>query len=148
MAVQRRFATEDGNLSSSITSSRSVAYSDIDLTFSKRPGGDVYKKSDAAAVKQAVKNLLLTNNGEKPFQPQYGGNLHGMLFELAEDPVFRKDLRDAIISQVQAYEPRARVTNVVSRVIPDQHVVQVQVHFQIVSTNENVVLQTSISRLR
>ena len=59
---------EDGNLSgSTLVGSRSQEYGDIDLTFNNKPSGDIFKKSAAAAVKQAVKNLLLTNFNEKPF---------------------------------------------------------------------------------
>ena len=59
--VTRAFAVEDGNLSTrSLITTRNKLFSDIDLTFTNRPSGDLYKKTDAAAVKQAVKNLLLT----------------------------------------------------------------------------------------
>ena len=66
--MSRVFSIEDGNLQSrSLVTSRNKLYSDIDLTFAKRPSGDVYKKTDGAAVKQSIKNLMLTNLGEKPF---------------------------------------------------------------------------------
>ena len=88
MAIRRVLSTEDGNLQkSTLISSRAVDYLDIDLTFSKRPSGDIYKKRDAAAVKQSIKNLLLTDYYEKPFQPFFGGNLRAMLFDLISSSV-------------------------------------------------------------
>ena len=64
----RAFSIEDGNIGTkTIQTNRRKVFSDIDLTFAKRPSGDIFKKQHAAAVKQAVKNLLLTNFGEKPF---------------------------------------------------------------------------------
>ena len=57
---------KDPNASALVTS-RSKVYKDIDLSFAKRPSGDVYKKSDAAAVKQAVKTIVATGRLEKPF---------------------------------------------------------------------------------
>ena len=52
----RAFAIEDGNLSTgSLNASRERNYSDIDLTFSANPTGDVYKKTDAAAVSSLLK---------------------------------------------------------------------------------------------
>jgi phage baseplate assembly protein W len=84
--ARKYFAVEDGDLQTrSLVTSRSRTYSDLDLTFTKKPSGDVYKKTDAAAVKQAVKNLLLTTPGEKPFNPYFGGGLNSLLFELAND---------------------------------------------------------------
>ena len=56
----RAFSIEDGNLGvKTIISSQNRTFSDIDLTFAKKASGDVFKKNSAAAVKQAVKNLLL-----------------------------------------------------------------------------------------
>ena len=107
MAV-KAFSIEDGNLSGSIISSRAKDYLDIDLTFTARPSGDIFKKQDAAAVRQSVKNLLLTSKGEKPFQPNFGANLNAALFSLDTeyDPEYIQDLMyDAITNN----EPRARV---------------------------------------
>ena len=63
--VSRAFSVEDGNPSNkSIVVSTVGSFSDIDLTFEKKPSGDIYKKFEAAAVKQSVKNILLTNETE------------------------------------------------------------------------------------
>lgn len=63
--VTKAFSIEDGNLSTkSITTTRQLTFTDIDLTFTAKPSGEIYKKTDAAAVKQAIKNLLLTNKME------------------------------------------------------------------------------------
>lgn len=149
MATTRVFSTEDGDLNTvAVTTSRTRQYSDIDLTFSKRPSGDVYKKSDAGAVKQAVKNLLLTNNFEKPFQPYFGGNLSGLLFELADDTIEAEFQEEILREQIEFFEPRAKVTDINVNSQPDDHSISVQVNFTVVSTNEEVVLETTISRLR
>lgn len=144
----RVFATEDGNLSSSVITARKQTYSDIDLTFTKRPSGDLYKKTDAAAVKQAVKNLLLTNSYEKPFNPTYGGDLQGLLFELIDDPVARYDIQNNIIDQIETFEPRARVDDVKVLDNPDNNEISVTVNFTVISTNEQITVQTTILRLR
>ena len=77
------FSIEDGNIgNTSLISARNLTYSDIDLSFANKPSGDIFKKQHAAAVKQAVRNLLMTNFSEKPFLPRYGGNLNSFLFSL------------------------------------------------------------------
>ena len=64
----RAFAVEDGNIGlTTILTSRTKSYSDIDLTFTPKASGDIFKKQHGAAVKQAVRNLLLTNFSETPF---------------------------------------------------------------------------------
>lgn len=148
MAIRRVLSTEDGNLQkSTLVSSRSVDYLDIDLTFNKRPAGDIYKKRDAAAVKQSIKNLLLTDYFEKPFQPFYGANLRALLFELADEDIedeVEENIRNAIIR----YEPRAEILNISVIALPDQNDISVTVHFKVISTQETVTFTTNLSRLR
>ena len=77
----RAFAVEDGNIGSKqVITSKPKFSKDIDLSFTKKASGDIFKKEHAAAVKQAVKNILLTNFAEKPFLPRYGANLNSLLF--------------------------------------------------------------------
>lgn len=148
MAIRRVLSTEDGNLQkSTLISSRTVDYLDIDLTFNKRPSGDIYKKRDAAAVKQSVKNLLLTDFYEKPFQPFFGGNLRAMLFELADEDA-EDEIEENIRNAINKYEPRAEILTVSVNVLPDQNDMRVSVHFKIISTQETVTFTTNLSRLR
>jgi phage baseplate assembly protein W len=144
----RSFAIEDGNLNSNtLVVARKRIYKDIDLSFAKRPDGDVYKKQDAAAVKQSVKNLLLTNSTEKPFSPNFGANLNNFLFNL--DTEFDADLlEERIIQKVDQFEPRARVVNVELRINGDYHSVTATVTFRILSTNEEDTVELNITRLR
>jgi phage baseplate assembly protein W len=148
MAIRRVLSTEDGNLQkSTLVSSRTVDYLDIDLTFNKKPAGDVYKKRDAAAVKQSIKNLLLTDYYEKPFLPFFGANLKGMLFELADEET-ESEVAENIIRAIEVYEPRVTVQDLNVAVIPDQNDMRVSVVFKIISTEEVVTFTTNLSRLR
>jgi len=57
----KAFSIEDGNANiKSLIGARKASYLDMDLSFAAKPAGDLYKKSNAAAVKQAVKTLLMT----------------------------------------------------------------------------------------
>ena len=148
MAIRRVLSTEDGNLQkSTLISSRAVDYLDIDLTFAKKPAGDIYKKRDAAAVKQSIKNLLLTDYYEKPFQPFFGANLRAMLFELADEDT-EDEVEENIRSAINKYEPRAEILTITVNVLPDQNDMRVSVYFKIISTQETVTFTTNLSRLR
>ena len=146
--VTRAFAVEDGNLQSrSLVTTRNKLFSDIDLTLAIKPSGEVYKKTDAAAVKQAVKNLLLTNHYEKPFQPFFGGDLNNLLFELVDnDTAF--EIEETVKEAVTRFEPRALVTNVIANLQPDANSMSVTINFQVVNTEELVTLETTLTRLR
>lgn len=148
MAVRKVLSAEDGDLQkTTLISSRRVNYLDIDLTFAKRPSGDVYKKKDAAAVKQAIKNLLLTNQYEKPFNPFFGVNLRGMLFELADEDT-ENEVRANIINSIERFEPRVEVVDLRVNVLPEQHDIKVTLVFKVINTSEVVEFTTNLSRLR
>ena len=146
--MARVFAQEDGNLSTRpITTSRTTSQTDIDLTFTNKASGDIFKKTDAAAVKQSIKNLLMTNNGEKPFNYFFGGNLNDYLFELADD-VDNIDIEDAIMMAVDAQEPRAAVRGVQVLISPDFNKMDVLIQFQVVNTLELTSVNLELTRLR
>lgn len=152
MATTRALSIEDGNLGSSTTLSgtRNREYLDIDLSFEPRPTtGDIYKKHNANAVKQAVKNLLMTNEGEKPFSPYYGANLNSFLFELAEVGA-ENDIIFNIRENIRVFEPRVnyRTLEVDVNIKPDYNAIAVTVIFQVVNTNETVEFTTRLNRLR
>lgn len=147
--VQRRvLSAEDGDLQrSKLISTRVVDYLDIDLAFAKKPAGDIYKKRDAAAVKQSVKNILLTNHYEKPFLPFFGSDLRGMLFELADNDTDAV-IQNNITQSIEQFEPRAEIIDLDVVVQPDRHDISVTVKFKVINTEEVVVFTTNLARLR
>lgn len=148
MAQNRSFALEDGDLqTSSLIGSRKVDYLDIDLTFTNKPNGDIYKKRDAASVKQAIKNLVQTNFYEKPFNPFFGTDVRGLLFELADDDT-EQEVRSNIITAIERYEPRAQVLDIVVKVTPDLHDLSITLTFKVLNTEEVITFSTTLARLR
>lgn len=148
MATTRVLSREDGVLdASTLVTSRSRLYSDLDLTFEAKPSGDIYIKKDAAAVKQAVKNIIQTNFFEKPFQPFFGADVRSLLFELANDET-GEDIKDQIIRAIEQFEPRARIIDVVVDTQPANNSIKATIEFQVVNSEEVVIFTTFISRLR
>jgi phage baseplate assembly protein W len=146
--MAKAFSIEDGNLAKvPLTSSVTRLYKDIDLTFAKRSSGDIFKKTDAAAVKQSVKNILMTNPTEKPFDPYFGGGLNEFLFELSEE-FSELDIQEQVAQAIENYEPRARVKAVNVSLNPDFNSMTVNVEFTVITTLENVVLEVDLVRLR
>ena len=143
------FSLEDKNLDvSTILTSRTRAYKDIDLTFKNIPiSGEIYRKTEAAAVKQAVKNLVMTNFGEKPFDPEFGGHVQSLLFELANEDT-EEEIEEQILSAINRHEPRAVALSVIAISDPDRNSVDVTIVFQVVNTQEEVSLSIALARLR
>jgi len=145
----RSLSIEDRKLDTGakITASSDRFYSDIDLSFKKKRNGDIFKKTDANAVKQAVKNLILTNHYEKPFSPFFGCNIRDMLFELG-DQFLDFEIKQKIKLAIRNYEPRADVLDVSTNYRDYANSLDVSITFLILSTNETITLETEISRLR
>jgi phage baseplate assembly protein W len=137
---------KDPNVRSVITS-RTKIYSDIDLTFTKRPSGDIYKKSDSAAVKQSVKNIIATGRLEKPFEEDFGADITSMFFELADENA-SENVSESIDNALYVYEPRAEILDIDVNLQPDKNSLSVTVTFKVVSTEEIITLNTFVSRLR
>ena len=88
-------------------------YTDIDINMSLHPqSGDVSLKYDINAIKRSLKNILSTNNFERPFKPNLGLNLNSMLFELDSEITDRVVLEADILALINNYEPRANVTDI------------------------------------
>ena len=148
MATTRVLSNQDAvQNTSAIITSRTQVYRDIDLSFTAKPNGELFVKRDAAAVTQALKNLIQTNYFEKPFQPFFGGNIRAMLFELVDEDS-EEELAEQIVKSINAYEPRARLLHLDVDVSPDQNSLGVKIGYQVVNTEEVITFTTSVSRLR
>ena len=88
-----------------------VGLTDQDYKIFNRRIGDIYKKKDAAAVIQSVSNIIMTNFQEKPFNPEFGGNIRAMLFETKES-FSESFVRDRIEYAIGRYEKRAIVEDI------------------------------------
>ena len=146
--ARKVISAEDGNLNSStIVTSRSRIFRDIDLSFDVKPNGELYTKKDAAAVKQALKNIILTNRFEKPFKPHYGADIRSLLFELA-DPDIDEEIKEKIKNTVARYEPRAEILDIDVNAQPDANSIGVTITFRVVNSGEEISFSAFVSRLR
>ena len=145
--MSKIFSTEDNNLDQSIRVQRERKYSDLDLAFDARTAtdGDLYKKTDAAAVKQAVKNLLLTNRFEKPYRPDYGANLSSLLFELADENV-GEEIIELVKNAIQRYEPRAKLEDIKVTANLNTNAIAVTIQFRVINTNVVDVLRVNLNQ--
>lgn len=146
MAIQRALSVEDKDLNvASLVTTRDKLYSDIDLSFTLKKNKDVYKKTDAAAVKQAIKNLLMTNKLEKPFDVDYGGDLNRLLFELADEDT-ASEIYENVQTAIESYEPRAKIVDLI--VTAENNDLNLYLQFRLENTGEMVTFNTSLSRIR
>jgi len=121
---------------------------DIDLSFEPNPNtGDLMVKVDDNAIKNAVKNLILTKHYERAFHSEIGSSITGMLFELPTPgliAVLNQEVRDVIAN----FEPRVIVLNVQTIFAPDENSLDVTIIFKIVNTSEPLTINIPLRRVR
>lgn len=123
-------------------------YSDLDLNFGIHPvKKDLVTKKDENAVAFAIRNLILTNHYERPFNPELGSNVRKLLFEPVS--VFTaSDLQKMIEQTIANFEPRARVRRV--DVIPseDNNAYDVRIEFFIDMKTNPITADFLLERIR
>ena len=128
---------------------KEVVFSDVNVSFTPHPvTGKLPVLKNADAVKRAVRNLILTNFGERPYEPLYGGNVRAMLFENTDDPLLQDQLRRQIEGAIKNYERRAKVDRVVVDVKPDSNALIIKIRFMVFNERFPVDLEVAIERVR
>ncbi len=123
-------------------------FADLDLNFTPHPvTGDVGFKKDENAVKQAVKNLVLTQNFERPFHSEIGSSLRSLLFEPAT-PMTKEILRKTISDTITNFEPRVELLGVDIRYTLDDTAVDVRIRFKIKNTFTPIDVSLTLERTR
>ena len=125
-----------------------VVYKDLGLSFVAHPvtkNVSVLKNEDA--VKRAIRNLILTNKGEKFFDELYGGNILGLLFENFT-PVTEIDIEENIKNVIKTEEPRATVIDVEIIASPDTNNITINIIFRINDSPDLDSLTFTVERVR
>ena len=123
-------------------------FTDLDLNFTPHPvTGDVGFKVDENAIKQAVKNLVLTQNFERPFHSEIGSSLRSLLFEPAT-PMTKEILRKTITDTITNFEPRVELIGVDINYTLDDTAVNVRVRFKVINTFTPIDVNLTLERTR
>ena len=96
----------------------SRAFKDFSILMKSNPNTEDFTVvKNENAIKQSVRNLVLTGMGERPFQPKTGSRLRELLFE-PYDVFVAQDIKEEIINVITRLEPRITVRQV--RVFQDE----------------------------
>ena len=123
-------------------------YSDLNLSFTKNPATkDVARLFDVQAIKRSVKNIILTNKYERPFDSDFATKKRGFLFEKITEPLL-VIIKDRVAMAIEKYEPRVSVEDVVVREDVDKNGLSIMVSFLINGTEAPVSVSTFLQRVR
>lgn len=123
-------------------------YKDLDLNFRAHPvTKDVVKRTGDSAIIGALKNLILTNLYEKPFQPTFGSRVRGLLFEDVSF-ITANILQTEISNVIVNFEPRVSVDAIRVQANPEQNRYDITIRFFINNLEAPVTINFFLEKVR
>ena len=124
------------------------SYKDLSFDFTANPQtGDVATVKDAVSVKRGIKNILLTAESERLFQPEIGSGIKNILFE-PMTPLTEQRLSDACRDAIDAWEKRASVINITVISEEEYNRYRVAIKFNINNSLETEQVDVFLNRER
>ena len=91
----------------------SKPFKDISATFQTNPlNSDLIALKNENAISRSIRNLILTQPGDKPFQPDLGSEVYESLFETL-DQITASSIQQQIENTIIKYEPRVDLRDVI-----------------------------------
>ena len=123
-------------------------FSDLDLNFLQHPATkDIRKKVGENSIKQSIKNLIMTNPLEKPFQPEIGCGVYNLLFEPMM-PSTALEIEESITDVINSYEPRVSLGAVRVTENSSMNGYDVYISFSIINSEQLVEVDFFLERMR
>jgi phage baseplate assembly protein W len=131
-----------------VTTQTTRQFKDLDLSFNIHPvKKDINKHVDEQAVINSLKNIILTNHYEKPFNPDYGSNIRALLFENI-DSITAITLEREILQTIENFEPRVSVSKVTAIPDFDNNGYSIKLDFFIINLTNPITIQFLLQRVR
>ena len=109
----------------------SKSFRDFSLTFEKNAvTNDILSLKNEAAIKESVKNIVLYNFYEKPFDPFFGGNILGLLFENST-PTMVLEVKNRLEQSIEIHEPRVTAVSVQVQFEEDRNELNCEIQYLI-----------------
>lgn len=127
---------------------KEVLFSDLESSFFTTSGKkDVSLITDEDSVKTSIKNILLTDRGERFFNPTFGSNIKALLFEDIS-PATEIALKNFIVTSIENFEPRANLLDVIVNPLVDENAYYVSITFSTINSIEPIQLEILLNRVR
>jgi phage baseplate assembly protein W len=122
---------------------------DLNMSFLHNPNtGDLAVKIGSNAIKEALRNLILTKKFERPFQPGVGSSITDLLFE-PNDIITEQLIEDEIRTVVANYEWRANILKViVESEQKERQGYNIKIIFSVVNETQPVTFTTFLESTR
>ena len=91
----------------------SRGFKDLSASFQTNPlSNDLIALKNESAIARSVRNLVLTIQGERPFQPVLGTGVNNLLFDNM-DKLTASAIRSELRTTIENYEPRVEINEII-----------------------------------
>ena len=124
-------------------------FKDLSVVFKKHPvTDDLVTVKDKVAIAQSISNLLQTNNGDRPFNPDLGSGIRNLLFEQA-DWGTAAALSGRVKECLVKYEPRISVISCSASPDVENNGFDVEIEYEILGRDDGrIVAEVFLERTR
>lgn len=137
-----------GDIEKAKVTARQVGHRDLDLSLKIHPiRKDIIPLKDDNAIKNAIRNLLVSNFSDRPFGRDKGANLRALLFEPA-DTITEVAMVQNIRKVIRKYEPRVNIIKISVNNLADQNAYRIIVRFLIKEFDRQDNVEVILRRLR
>jgi phage baseplate assembly protein W len=110
----------------------SRGFKDLSMTFQVSPlNYDLIALKNESAIARSVRNLVLTQPGERFFNENLGSKVGRSLFENLDD-ISASIIRDEITNTINRYEPRVELIDVIISPNYDNNEFNVTINYRII----------------
>jgi phage baseplate assembly protein W len=114
----------------------SRSFKDISTTFDKNfVTNDLMVAKDFTAIKNSVRNLIMTTPSERFFNPTIGSRLSEQLFEPV-DIITVNNIKEEITRTINNFEPRVALNNVIVNITYEEDGYDVLIDYSVVGLPE------------
>lgn len=123
-------------------------YTDLPFFLSKNAfTGDLNTVKDLSAIRQALKNLVMSDNGERPFNYDFGCGFYTTIFENYTMELMM-DIQHKVSSNIRMFEQRVIINNIRVVDAPKQNAINVYIDFGLPDVNIQDTISIALTRTR
>jgi phage baseplate assembly protein W len=97
-------------------------------------------------VKSNLINYVLTNKGERLYDPNFGGDIRRAIFEANDDAAFESVIA-RLEDEILAYVPNIILQSINLQKNPDYNMVTISINYQLNQENQNIILNVETNGL-
>lgn len=125
-----------------------AVYSDFMGNFNAHPNtGELMVRKNEEAVKRSLRNLLMTDKGERFFNRSLGTNIKSILFE-PPTSINQQQLKTVISEAIERFEKRVFVKDIVVTLKDNEQTYNIDIYFSIINSPETHTFNVKLDRIR